>query len=156
MRDDLLDAQAAIEWAIPQIPLLRDALRGWTKDHPYELRIEPYSGVGGGNALIAYQTAPLPRVFNAWAGAIINSLRSSLDLLAAALAARNGAKPSADTHFPVYGSEQEMIDPLTGIEGKKWLSKRERTAIKALKPYQGGNEAIWPSTNSTFVASTND
>jgi hypothetical protein len=144
MRDDLLDAQAAIEWAIPQIPLLQEALFGWTKAHRYELRIEPYSGLGGGNALVAYQPASLPRIFNAWAGAIINSLRSSLDLLAAALAARNGVKPSADTHFPIFGSDQEMIDPVTGIEGKKWLSKRERAAIKALKPYEGGDYAIWP------------
>jgi hypothetical protein len=37
-----------------------------------------------------------------------------------------------------------MIDPLTGIEGKKWLSKEERAAIKTLKPYKGGNDTIWP------------
>jgi hypothetical protein len=55
-----------------------------------------------------------------------------------------GVKPSADTHFPIFGSEQEMIDPVTGIEGKNWLSKRGRAAIKALKPYEGGDYAIWP------------
>jgi hypothetical protein len=93
---------------------------------------------------MAYDPPPLPRILNAWAGVIINSLRSSLDLLAAALATRNGVKPSADTHFPVYGSEQDMIDPLTGVEGKKWLSKREQTAIKNLRPYKGGDDAIWP------------
>jgi hypothetical protein len=37
-----------------------------------------------------------------------------------------------------------MIDPLDGIEGKKWLSKSERATIKALKPYQGGDELLWP------------
>jgi hypothetical protein len=88
MRDDLLDAQAAIE-AIPQIPLLQGALLKWTKTHPYELRIEPYSGLGGGNALVAYQAASLPRIFNAWAGATIISLRSSLELLSAALATQS-------------------------------------------------------------------
>jgi hypothetical protein len=77
-------------------------------------------------------------------GAILNSLRSSLDLLAAALAARNGKQPSADTHFPIFLSAQDMIDPLTGIERKKWLSESERTAIKALKPHQGGDSTIWP------------
>jgi hypothetical protein len=37
-----------------------------------------------------------------------------------------------------------MIDPLEGIEGKKWLSTSERVAIKALKPYHGGDETLWP------------
>lgn len=37
-----------------------------------------------------------------------------------------------------------MIDPLAGIEGKRWLSKRERATIKSLKPYPGGDDAIWP------------
>ena len=37
-----------------------------------------------------------------------------------------------------------MIDPLHGIEGKKWLTPTERAAIKALKPYQGGDHTLWP------------
>src|SRR6266851_2220233 len=75
------------------------------------------------------------------AGAIINSTRSALDLIGAALAIRNGVKPSQQTHFPIFRSEQHMI---TGIEGKKWLSSSERTTIKALQPYQGGDPYLWP------------
>jgi len=37
-----------------------------------------------------------------------------------------------------------MIDPLHGIEGKKWLSKGEQAMIKALKPYKGGDHTLWP------------
>jgi hypothetical protein len=65
-------------------------------------------------------------------------------LLAASLCRRNSNEPSADTHFPIFGSDQDMIDPLTGIEGKKWLSQSERAAIKELRPYKGGDHTIWP------------
>jgi hypothetical protein len=37
-----------------------------------------------------------------------------------------------------------MIDSLTDVEGKKWLSKTDRTTIKALKPYKGEDHTIWP------------
>jgi hypothetical protein len=142
MRDDLLDAQAATDWAVTQIPLFQEAFRTWIYDHPYELRFEPDSDPNGKLAIAYFD--PLPRTFNAWAGAIINSLRSSLDLLAAALAARNSVKPSENTHFPIFTSDQHMIDPLKGIEGKKWLSQSERAIVKTLKPYRGGDNTIWP------------
>jgi hypothetical protein len=142
MRDDLLDAQAAIDWAVTQIPLFQEAFRTWIYDHPYELRFEPYSDPSGKLAVVYFD--PLPRTFNAWVGAIVNSLRSSLDLLAAALAARNGVKPCEKTHFPIFTSDQCMIDPLKGIEGKKWLSQSDRAIVKMLKPYRGGDNTIWP------------
>jgi hypothetical protein len=143
MRDDLLDAQASVDWAVAQIPLLQTALFDWCKEHPYEVTEEPDTELGG-YAVVAQQSAPFLPIHNAWAGVIINSLRSSLDLLAAALATRNGHNPGTDTHFPIFVSEQEMIDPLTGVEGKKWLSKRQQAAIKTLKPYNGGDGTIWP------------
>jgi hypothetical protein len=143
MRDDLLDAQAAVDWAVTQIPLFQSAFLEWRKGDPYELIKEPDPN-GSGYAVIAHLRFPLPLTFNAWAGAIIGSLRGALDFVAAALAQRNGHNPSADTHFPVFQTEMDMIDPLTGIEGKKWLSKRERATVKTLKPYAGGDNTIWP------------
>jgi hypothetical protein len=142
MRDDLLESQAAVDWAVSQILLFAEAFRSWDRDHSYKLRFEPYSDPGGKLAVAYFD--PLPRTFNAWVGAIANSLRSSLDLLAAALATRNGVKPKENTHFPIFSSDQVMIDPLEGIEGKKWLCKSERAIIKSLKPYKGGDHTIWP------------
>jgi hypothetical protein len=142
MRDDLLDAQAALDWATTQIPLLQQGFINWVRANPYRVVQEPHPD-GRGDAAVVYDQ-PFPLTFNAWAGAIINSLRSSLDLIAAALARRNGKNPDADTHFPIFRSLHDFIDPLTGIEGKKWLSPRERTAIKAFKPYKGGDDALWP------------
>ena len=58
----------------------------------------------GKKAMVAREKEPIPLIINAEVGAIINSLRSGLDLVAAALAARNGMAPSDKTHFPVYRS----------------------------------------------------
>jgi hypothetical protein len=142
MRDDPLDAQAALDWANTQIPLLQQGFINWQRTNPYPVVQEPHTD-GRSDAAIVYDQ-PFPLTFNAWVGAIINSMRSGLDLVAAALARRNGKNPDADTHFPIFRSLHDLIDPLTGIEGKKWLSPRERAAIKAFKPYKGGDEALWP------------
>ncbi len=143
MRDDLLDALAAVDWAVAQIPILQERFLTWQRSRPYELVVEPDSNLGY-EILVARQKSPVDPLISAEAGAILNSMRSALDLLGAALAARNGIKPSYETHFPIFRSIQDMIDPLEGIEGKKWLSKSERAAIKALNPYQGGDEVLFP------------
>jgi hypothetical protein len=146
MRDDLLDAQASVDWAVAQIPLLQQSLIDWQRGYPYAISRErdPKSD---GDIVVAIQQTPLPLTFNAWFGAIFNSLRSSLDLLAAALAARNGEKTNRHRHFPIFDSLHDMIDPVIGIDGperKKWLSQSERAAIKSLNPYKGGDATIWP------------
>lgn len=146
MRDDLLDAQAAVEWAIAQIPLIQNALTEWQRGNPYVITRER-DPEGSDDVVVAIQRHPLPLTFNAWFGAAFNSLRSSLDLLAASLAARNGEKTNRHRHFPIFDSVLDMIDPVHGIDGperKKWLSQDERAAIKALNPYKGGDDTIWP------------
>ena len=142
MRDDLADASASINWAATQIPLLQQGFTDWQRSNPYRVIQERDSDSGNDVAVVYDQSFPL--TFNAWVGAIINSVRSSLDILAAALAIRNGIKPDQRTHFPIFGSMQDMIDPLDGIEGKKWLSQSERATIKSLNPYHGGDDTIWP------------
>lgn len=143
MRDDLLDAQASVDWAVSQIPLFQEKITSWNRKRPYLIVPELDSDTGK-NFAVAYSLGPLDPIINAEAGAIINGMRTALDLLAATLARRNGINPSQNTHFPIFSSEQCMIDPLKGIEGKKWLSKGERTTIKSLSPYNGGDETLWP------------
>jgi hypothetical protein len=142
MRADLLDAQAAIDWAVAQIPILQERFLSWQRSRPYELIVEPDPDAAY-ELLTAFQKTPIDPLISAEAGAIVNSARSGLDLLAAALAVRNGVKPSAETHFPIFWSVLDMIDPLMGLEHKKWLSQSERATIKALEPYKGGDAVIW-------------
>lgn len=141
MRDDLLDAQASVDWAIAQIPVFEEKLAAWNAKRPYELVVENDPNTGD-HLLVAYLMGSLDPIVNAELGVIINSTRTALDLLAASLACRNGKKPDRGTHFPIF--EQEMIDPLTGIEGKEWLTKPEQLAIKSLKPYRRGDHTLWP------------
>jgi len=85
----------------------------------------------------------LDPIISAEIGAIINATRSALDLLAATLATRNGVKPNADTHFPIFRCIYDMIDPIGGVETKKWLSAAEIATIKSLEPYNGGDEVLF-------------
>ena len=143
MQDDLLDAYATLDWAEAQIPLMHQRFIDWSRNDPYEIAEETDPETGD-NLVIAIPTRTPDLTFSAETGAIINAIRSSLDLLAASLARRNGVKPSANTHFPIVRNFPDFIDPLKGIEGKKWLSATEIAAIKALKPYEGGDKLLWP------------
>jgi hypothetical protein len=146
MRDDLLEAWAGRDWAIAQIKLLMEELGRWQESRPY-YALKKRDPQTREQLVVARLRLPMPLTFNAWVGAIINELRSSLDLLAAALARRNGKKPTNDRHFPIFDSELDMIDPLSGIDSakrKKWLSAADRAAIKSLKPYKGVDDTIWP------------
>lgn len=40
MANDLLDAKAAIDWAISQIPVLTERIIAWKRDRPYAVRID--------------------------------------------------------------------------------------------------------------------
>ena len=142
MRADLSDAYAAIEWGESQFPVIAGRFRDWEAANVQLVPVDlnpPMRKM----AAVARAKEPLPGVFHAEIGSIIGSFRSALDLLGAAMAARNGKAPSRDTHFPIFRSQQDMIDPLEGIEGKKWLSAAERKIIKSLLPYDGGDDLLW-------------
>jgi hypothetical protein len=102
MRDDLLDAQSATDWAVAQIPILQQRFFAWQRTGPYKLVVEPDSDPAY-ELLVACQVRPVDPLISAEAGAIINSARSALDLLAAALATRNGIKPSTKRTFQSFG-----------------------------------------------------
>ena len=139
MCDDLLDARAAVEWATAQIPLLQSGFLEWSNRIPYRTVWEPE--LDGWWALVVYEQIPLPLTINAWTGAIINSLRSALDLTAASLARRNGKDPQkARTQFPIGNSLEDSNSSIAGI---RWLTAQEKADIKALEPYQGGDAVIW-------------
>jgi hypothetical protein len=128
MRDDLLDAQAALCWAVAQITLLQQGFIEWQRRNPYTV-VQERDPETGENIAVAYDQ-PFPLTFNAEVGAIINSLRSSLDLLAAALATHNGIKPSNRTHFPIFDSLHTMIDPLEGMKAKSGFPRANEPRSK--------------------------
>lgn len=142
MRADLADAIGAVDWGKSNLPVLRNRYLNWQAANVY-YAAEETNPPSDRLAAVARAKEDLPSVFHAELGAIIGSFRSALDLLAAAVARSNGVSPSTDTHFPIFRSLQDMIDPLEGIEGKRWLSAAERAIIESLCPYDGGNEILW-------------
>lgn len=142
MREDLLDAEAAVHWGEAQLPLIGRRIAIW-QGHNLERVVVDLNPQTGKQGIVARAKEPFPFVINAEAGAVIGSFRSALDLLAASLARRNGVAPSHETHFPIFRSQHDFLDPICGIESKKWLSVTEREIIKGLNPYDGGNDPLW-------------
>jgi hypothetical protein len=143
MRPDLLDAEAAIDWAITQLPVLEKRIIKWRQDKPYTVSIDTDSDPSKKLYRIR-NIKPLSPIINAEAGAIIHSIRSSLDLLTGALAARNGFPDSTSTYFPIWESEEEFLtnrDPRP-LKKIKRLSQVCQDNIKSLKPYPGGNDLL--------------
>jgi hypothetical protein len=141
MRDDLLEARAAVDWAVAQLPTLEARIGSWRKNSPHIIsqNFDPRRGKDA----IKIGLKPLPPLVNAEAGAIINSIRSSLDLLVTALAERNGHSTPNDTYFPVYKSFSRFNDPGDSTHEKiRCLSQIDAAAIKSLHPYPGGDDRI--------------
>ena len=146
MRDDLLDAQASVDWAKAQIPFMEKRFKTWERSRPYAVVTEQDLDTGD-SVVIVQRTRPADLSFNVEAGIIIHAIRSGLDLLAAALARRKGVIPNRDTHFPIFQTIVGFNDVARGIDGAKckaWLIESDRLAIKALRPYGGGDEFLYP------------
>jgi hypothetical protein len=77
-------------------------------------------------------------------GAYVNAIRSSLDILASALARRYNIPRPDKAYFPVAGSETAFATGnYKGSNFVKGLPLPERSIIVALKPYKGGNKTLW-------------
>jgi hypothetical protein len=83
---------------------------------------------------------PFPLLIQAEAGAIINSLRSALDVLANKLAERNGHLGKKDVYFPVCGSSSDFEG--RGRKKIKRLSAADQIIIESLQPYHGGDNCL--------------
>lgn len=138
MRDGLLDAQASVDWAVAQFEHLGTRLEAWRYERPYNISEEPHPEMG--KKLVGFSNIKMPpRILNAEVGAIINSLRSSLDVLVNALARRNGHTCVKDTQFPISPSRADFFKGKhAGRKQIKRLSDADRAVIESLEPWRGG------------------
>jgi hypothetical protein len=140
VRDDLLDAQACIDWTVDQLPALEERINSWLRTNV----VVQAEDAGPSNVLVAVQRAELPRSLNVEIGAYLNTIRSSLDILAASLAARYCICDPEDAYFPISKSEAAFRAPsgraAMFVSG---LPALERSRLEALKPYQDGNADLW-------------
>jgi len=136
MRDDLLDAQASVDWAVAQFEILKPRIEAW--QHAVSHSITDKLKAQGQHKVIrlADIEAP-PAIINAEVGAIINSIRSSLDILMTSIAGRHGV-PNDRAYFPIAGSHQKFI---TGdYNGEKMIQALPiptQTIIENLEPWRG-------------------
>ena len=95
MRDDLLSAQACVDWAVSHFPPLEKRLQEWV-DANVEAHIKELEVSSPNDLIVATEKEPLPLAFNVEVGAYVNVLRSSLDIVATALAYRH-SMPNPET-----------------------------------------------------------
>jgi hypothetical protein len=142
-RRDLLEAQAAVNWAMSKLPSFDKRLNTWIKRN-FDMGIEETDPHIADDVLIAITKGYIPLEFNAEYGAYLNSIRTSLDLLATALACRHNI-PKPDSHyFPVAKDLAHFQS--NGLKGREFINElpvTERKMIEDLKPYKGGNDLLW-------------
>lgn len=138
MRADLLDAQACVDWTISQVDVLKRQLMAWDEQPPYRIVSEPHTQVGK-KVLRLRDVKPPSPIINAQVGAMINSLRASLDLLVNRLAERTGHAGKEDSHFPICPSRDAFfIGKHAGHKHIRRLSDVDRKIIEELEPWRGG------------------
>lgn len=145
MRDDLLHAQASVDWAEANLPLFKKRLDAWLNENVYVAVREQPPNVPN-NVVVIAEKEPFPLAFHVEAGVYVNAIRSSLDILASTLAERHCQALIDDAYFPVAGSEAIFLAG-KGYKGDKFvkaLPAKERGIIESLKPHrgQGGNRTL--------------
>jgi hypothetical protein len=116
----------------------------WKHSQPYAVEIDTESEPGKKLYRLTNIT-PFDPIILAETGAIIHSIRTSFDLLACALAARNNFPDSSETSFPVVDSKakfatrdvQRKIEQLSGVH--------QKVIADDLRPFRGpeGNDLLW-------------
>ena len=143
MRYDLLDAQACVDWAVDQLPSLEARINAWLCLNVV-VEVEDAGAEVPNNVLVAVRREELPRSFNVEIGAYLDTMRSSLDILASVLAGRYGVCAPENAYFPITRSEARFR--AKGSRSANFvagLPPAERKRLEALKPYHGGNDDLW-------------
>jgi hypothetical protein len=144
MRNDLLEAQASVDWPQAQFLGLNERLEGWLKSNVH-IDIEELPPPAECDPIIAVERELLPLAFNVEVGAYINAIRSSLDILAMALVRRYGIEINpAKVQFPVARSAEDFANGnYQGKEFVEMLPPDARRVIDYLRPYSEGNKSLW-------------
>lgn len=142
MRADLLEAQASVDWVWGQLPPLNQRLEAWLEANvTIEIRDVPPPATH--NPVVALEKEILPIAFSVEAGAYINAIRSSLDILAMALVRRHALSiEDRRVYFPIADSEEALVKK-GGTPLLQQLPEEDRAKLFSLKPYRGGNAALW-------------
>lgn len=142
MRDDLLEARAVIHWAESDLPNLQGRIDDWKNGTPHRV-FRDVNSQPGQHLFRLRDVKPIPLVLCAHAGMIIHGIRSSLDLLAVALAERNSHPSPENVYFSISQSEIAFRAPKGGLKQIKGLAASDIAIIESLKPWKGGNDLLF-------------
>jgi hypothetical protein len=135
-----LGPRIKIQRAKKHIYELDSEIQGFLKRNPYLIFSEIDPDNGNKVWHVRVRKDPPPR-WSAIAGDAIHNLRSSLDLLVGQLVLANGGTIADKTAFPIWDSESKYKSSRPGYA--KGVSKAALDILYALKPYKGGNDALW-------------
>jgi hypothetical protein len=143
MRDDLLEALAGVDWTIAQLPAFENRMKTWLNEN-IEVDFVDTPMPATNDAIVAREKSPLPLDFNVEAGAYINTIRSSLDILACAIGKREMVLNPDSVYYPVAASAADFAARnYKGSEFVRQLSGDSRTVIEKFQPYYGGYDCVW-------------
>lgn len=143
MKAYLEDALVPVKWAEAQIPILQERLSAWQRSYPYKIVTEPAPYPPDRDLLVAYLEKPLDPLIVGDVGAIINSVRTSLDLMMAAVIARNNVVPNRAPNFPIHKKRNDFLAAVKRLETEYGVSPAEIAYIKRTKAYDGGDHVLW-------------
>jgi hypothetical protein len=135
---------AKVEWAEEQIGDLESALRRtFPRTRPYSIRFEDDPKTRERTYYVV-SVPDIPLNITLRAGDILQNLRSALDHLACHLVAKTSGRSAVSTRtcFPIANDAAEYMSVFSRrkIEG---MGQDAIDAIDAIKPYKGGNDALW-------------
>lgn len=137
------DVRSKIEWANKHINNFRTACAAFMKTNPYGFLVETDPDTRK-RIYTVTKVTPVPPEVRLIAGDAIQNLRSALDYLACGLVSVTKAKPSKYVCFPISECE-----PTTKVQQANFVRQVEGMrqdaidAIKAIKPYHGGDDTLW-------------
>ncbi len=143
MQPDLEDALVPIQWAKAQIPVLQERLIAWQRSRPYDIVAEPDPQRPNMELLVAYRKKPLDPLIIGDVGAVINSVRTALDLAMAAVVARHGVVPDRAPAFPIHKAASNFLAAVNKLKTEHRCSPAEVAYVEGTKAYDGGDVVLW-------------
>jgi hypothetical protein len=133
--------RAKIERAKEHVRDLEAEVRRFHETRPYEVGTDEESQPGKRLTKLTKAERPPDRLALI-AGDVIHNLRSALDLLIWQLVEANGVTPSRQDAFPIHESAEKFeAQGVPRVKGR--IAKDALDVLRAVKPYQGGNDALW-------------
>lgn len=141
MEPDFTSACAKLEWANNKLIELDAIIRAYSAKNPFQTTVHLDDAEPGIRWYVLDQIQEVPAAIGVEIGAIIASIRDSLDHLIVALSIGNGGKEMRQYAFAIAEDEakfraasKRMLAALTDVQ---------RAKIAILHPYAGGNDDLY-------------